>query len=158
MVSGFSTVDIKHLKSIDSSPIIPFLRENIETIQKVRIASSYYPRESPDPDILKANQTLHSIEITENSSKIVSILQRFRHLGHLKALKTISLGLEDRMEYVSPSTTNAADSTKLDAILSQAVDGLDHIHTEHPLDVGLIGSLLPSVGEKVAVHVHREEP
>ncbi|KAJ7238879.1 hypothetical protein C8J57DRAFT_1528447 [Mycena rebaudengoi] len=123
MVSGFSTVDIKHLKSlvIDSSPIIPFLRENTETIQKVRIASSYCPalsttdhtgpRESPDPDILKANQTVHSIEITENGFRIISILQRFGHL---------------------------ADWTKLDAILSQAVDGLDHIHTEHPLDVGLI--------------------
>ncbi|KAJ7266629.1 hypothetical protein C8J57DRAFT_1617777 [Mycena rebaudengoi] len=81
MVSGFSTVDIKYLKSlvIDSSPIIPFLRENTETIQEVRINSSYYPR-APDPDILKANQTLHSIKITENNSRIVPILQRFGHL------------------------------------------------------------------------------
>jgi hypothetical protein len=88
MVSGFSTVDIKHLKSLvsNSSPIIPLLRVNAQTIQKVRIIL-YCPfdcpslsfalltrinnsdlREPHDPDVLKGNQTLHMIEITENSS------------------------------------------------------------------------------------------
>jgi hypothetical protein len=111
----------------------------------------------PDPDILKGNQTLHLIEITEHSSGMASALQQFGHLGHLKALKTMSLDFTDNWRVGSP---NAADWTKLDAILSSAVDGLEdiHIHTEHPLDVELIRSLLPSVGENIAVHVHTEMP
>ncbi|KAJ7266614.1 hypothetical protein C8J57DRAFT_376158 [Mycena rebaudengoi] len=161
IVSGFSTVDIKHLKSLitNSSPIIPLLRANAQTIQKVRITPSYYLRvlQLPDPDILKGNQTLHSIDIAEDSSKMASALQQFGHLGHLKALKTISLDFADRVKHVS---SNAADWTKLDAILSSAVNGLEdiHIHTEHLLDVELIRSLLPSVGEKIAVHIHQKLP
>ncbi|KAJ7261082.1 hypothetical protein C8J57DRAFT_1232637 [Mycena rebaudengoi] len=107
IVSGFSTVDIKHLKSLVTkfSPIIPLLK--------------------------------------------------FGHLCHLKVLKTISLDFADRVKYVS---SNTEDWTKLDAILSQAVDGLEdiHLHTEHPLDAGLIRSLLPSVGRKIGVHVHKK--
>ncbi|KAJ7293034.1 hypothetical protein C8J57DRAFT_1210697 [Mycena rebaudengoi] len=55
----------------------------------------------------------------------------------------------DKAEYASPSTE--ADWPELDILLSPAVDGLEdiHIHTEYPLDVGLIRSLLPSVGEKI---------
>ncbi|KAJ7238862.1 hypothetical protein C8J57DRAFT_111781 [Mycena rebaudengoi] len=180
IVSGFSTVDIKHLKSLitNSSPIIPLLRANAQTIQKVRITPSYCPfncpslsfalltrtentdlrvLQLPDPDILNGNQTLHSIDIAEDSSKMASALQQFGHLGHLKALKTISLDFADRVKHVS---SNAADWTKLDAILSSAVNGLEdiHIHTEHLLDVELIRSLLPSVGEKIAVHIHQKLP
>jgi hypothetical protein len=43
IVSGFSTVDIKHLKSLvinSSSPIIPLLRANAQTIQKARVSFS----------------------------------------------------------------------------------------------------------------------
>ncbi|KAJ7266721.1 hypothetical protein C8J57DRAFT_1717998 [Mycena rebaudengoi] len=159
IVSGFSTVDIKHLKSlvIIFSPIIPLLKANAQTVQKVRIIS-YYPREPPDPDVLKGNQTLHMIGITESSFWMASALQQFGRLGHLKALKTISLDFTDRAEYASPSTE--VDWTKIDAILSSAVDELEdiHIHTEHPLDVEFIRSLLPSVGEKIAVHVHQKLP
>ncbi|KAJ7238027.1 hypothetical protein C8J57DRAFT_1529018 [Mycena rebaudengoi] len=157
MMSGFSTVDIKHLKSlviVDSS-IIPLLKETAETIHKVRVSvHPTPPRELPDPDILKGNQTLHMIEINEDISKMVSILQQFGHLSHLIALKTISLDFMDTAEDASPST--AADWPELDAILSPAVDRLEdiHIHTEHLLDVGLVKSLLPSVGEKIALHVH----
>ncbi|KAJ7260289.1 hypothetical protein C8J57DRAFT_1338685 [Mycena rebaudengoi] len=158
MVSGFSTVDIKHLKSLvsNSSPIIPLLRVNAQTIQKVRIIL-YYLREPHDPDVLKGNQTLHMIEITENSSWMASALQQFGHFGHLKALKTISFDFTDRAEAASPST--AADWPELDAILSPVVDGLEdiHIHSEHPLDVELIRSLLPSIGEKTAMHIHQKK-
>jgi hypothetical protein len=48
------------------------------------------------------------------------------------------------------------DWPKLDAILAQAVDGLEDIHifivtnSEHPPGQELIRSLLPSVGEKIA--------
>jgi hypothetical protein len=114
--------------------------------------------EPPDPDILKGNQTLHLIEITEYGSVIVFILQQFGHLDHLRGLKTISLDFTDEAIYASPRTE--VDWPELDAILSPAVDGLEdiHIHSEHPLDVELIRSLLPSVGEKTAVHVHLKLP
>ncbi|KAJ7261101.1 hypothetical protein C8J57DRAFT_1635717 [Mycena rebaudengoi] len=104
IVSGFSIVDINHLKSLVTkfSLIIPLLKP-------------------PDPDILKGNQTLHIIEIIEYSYKMASALQQFGHLCHLKVLKTISLDFADRVKYVS---SNTEDWTKLDAILSQAVDGL----------------------------------
>ncbi|KAJ7266618.1 hypothetical protein C8J57DRAFT_1617758 [Mycena rebaudengoi] len=160
IVSGFSTVDIKHLKSlvVDFSHIIPLLRANAQTIQKVRASFPRDPMEPLDPDILKGNQTLHSIEIAEDSSEMVSALQQFGRLGHLKALKTISLDFTD-VKYSISSTINA-DWSKLDAILFPAVNGLEdiHIHSEHPLDVELIRSLLPSVGEKTAVHVHKKMP
>ncbi|KAJ7260279.1 hypothetical protein C8J57DRAFT_485608 [Mycena rebaudengoi] len=162
MLSGFSTVDIKHLKSLiihSSSPITPLLRENAQTIQKVRITSSYHVRasEPPDPDILKGNQTLHLIEITEHRFWMASALRKFGHLGHLKALKTMFLDFTDSWRVGS---LNAADWTELDAILSQAVDGLEdiHIHTEQPRDAGLGRSLLPSVRREIAVHVHRQLP
>ncbi|KAJ7266708.1 hypothetical protein C8J57DRAFT_376780 [Mycena rebaudengoi] len=180
IVSGFSTVDIKHLKSLVTkiSPIIPLLKANAQTIQKVQASLPRGPfnspslslshcltgtnntdmMEPPNPDILKGNQTLHLIEITAYCSVIVSILQQFGHLGHLKALKTISLDFMDDAEDGSPSTK--VDWTKLDTILSPAVDVLEdiHIHTKYPLDVGLIRSLLPSVGEKTAVHIHLKLP
>jgi hypothetical protein len=181
MLSGFSTVDIKHLKSLiihSSSPITPLLRENAQTIQKVRITSSYRlfncpsvsfalltrtentdvrASEPPDPDILKGNQTLHLIEITEHRFWMASALRKFGHLGHLKALKTMFLDFTDSWRVGS---LNAADWTELDAILSQAVDGLEdiHIHTEQPRDAGLGRSLLPSVRREIAVHVHRQLP
>jgi hypothetical protein len=112
-------------------------------------------REPSDPNILEDNQTLHLIEITEDVSWMASALQQFGHLGHLKALKTISLDLSDRFTSAS-SSADAVDWAKLDAMLAEAVDGLEdiHIHTERPLDVGRIRSLLPSVREKIAVHVH----
>ncbi|KAJ7266723.1 hypothetical protein C8J57DRAFT_1617944 [Mycena rebaudengoi] len=159
IVSGFSTIDIKHLKSLVTkySPIIPLLKVNAQTIQKIRASFCWHSMEPPDPDILKGNQTLHTIEITEYGSVVASILQQFGHLGHLRALKTISLDFADE---VKDDSSNAADWTKLDAILSSAVDGLEdiHIHTEHPLGVEFIRSLLPSVGEKIAVHVHQKLP
>ncbi|KAJ7260283.1 hypothetical protein C8J57DRAFT_1720216 [Mycena rebaudengoi] len=76
---------------------------------------------------------------------MASALRKFGHLGHLKALKTMSLDFTDSWGVGSP---NEADWTELDAILSQAVDGLEdiHIHTEQPRDAGLVRSLLPSVG------------
>ncbi|KAJ7266666.1 hypothetical protein C8J57DRAFT_376480 [Mycena rebaudengoi] len=162
MLPGFSTVDIKHLKSLiihSSSPITPLLRANAQTIQKVRITSSYHVRasEPPDPDILKGNQMLHLIEITEHRFWMASALRKFGHLGHLKALKTMFLDFTDSW---GVGSLNAADWTELDAILSQAVDGLEdiHIHTEQPRDAGLVRSLLPSVRREIAVHVHRQLP
>ncbi|KAJ7266696.1 hypothetical protein C8J57DRAFT_1229258 [Mycena rebaudengoi] len=159
-MSSFSTVGIKHLKSLvtNSFPIIPLLKVNAQTIQKVRISASHYPVEPPDPDILKGNQTLHLIEITEDSSGMASALQQFGHHGHLKALKTISL---DFIGNAEDASSNTAGWTKLDAILSPAVEWLEdiHIHIEQPLDLGLIRSLLPSVGGgEIAVHVHRKLP
>ncbi|KAJ7266717.1 hypothetical protein C8J57DRAFT_1469834 [Mycena rebaudengoi] len=129
IVSGFSTVDIKHLKSLVANflPAIPLLRANAQTIQTIQITLSYYLRVlgPPDPGILKGNQTLRSIEIAEHSSRMISIFQQFGHLGHLKALKTISLDFADEAEYVS---SNTVDWPELDAILSPAVDGLEDIH------------------------------
>jgi hypothetical protein len=42
MVSSFSTVDIKHLRSLQlvSTPLFPLLKVNAQTLQKVRIAYS----------------------------------------------------------------------------------------------------------------------
>ncbi|KAJ7266675.1 hypothetical protein C8J57DRAFT_1617852 [Mycena rebaudengoi] len=127
MVSSFSTVDIKHLKSlvVHFSRLIPLLRVNAQTIQKVRASFSKDPVEPPDPDILKGNQTLHLIEITEDSSEMASALQQFGHLGHLKTLKAISL---DFMDNAEDASSNAAGWTKLDAILSPAVEWLEDIH------------------------------
>ncbi|KAJ7278200.1 hypothetical protein C8J57DRAFT_1713121 [Mycena rebaudengoi] len=150
MVSSFSTVDIRHLTSliVTSTHIIPLLRVNAQTIQKVQSCFSLN-LEAADPDILKGNRTLYLIEVTTHSSYMVSSLRQFGDLGHLKALRTVSL------DFVDCDGTDYVDWPKLDAILAQAVDGLEdlHIHIvtsrEHPPD---IRSLLPSVRGKIAVN------
>jgi hypothetical protein len=105
-----------------------------------------------DPDILKGNRTLYLIEVTTHSSYMVSSLRQFGDLGHLKALRTVSL------DFVDCDGTDYVDWPKLDAILAQAVDRLEDIHIhiatsrKHPPD---IRSLLPSVRGKIAVLVRR---
>ncbi|KAJ7266838.1 hypothetical protein C8J57DRAFT_1718067 [Mycena rebaudengoi] len=139
MVSNFSTVDIRHLTSliVTSTHIIPLLRVNAQTIQKVQSCFSLNLK-AADPDILKGNRTLYLIE--------------FGDLGHLKALRTVSL------DFVDCDGTDYVDWPKLDAILAQAVDRLEDIHIhiatsrKHPPD---IRSLLPSVRGKIAVLVRR---
>ncbi|KAJ7266839.1 hypothetical protein C8J57DRAFT_378068 [Mycena rebaudengoi] len=152
MVSSFSTVDINHLQSLNvtSTHMIPLLKANAQTIQKVRIFFPHYLRKTADPDTLKA---LRSIKITGHSFTMVSALQQFGDLGHLKALRTVTLNFVDKSRL---DRIHGIDWPKLDAILAQAVDGLEDIHifimtsSEHPPDQGLIRSLLPSVEEKIA--------
>ncbi|KAJ7266650.1 hypothetical protein C8J57DRAFT_1510755 [Mycena rebaudengoi] len=127
-------VDVPHevrvvLESLElelETNVVDATPANAQTIQKVRASFPRDPMEPLDPDILKGNQTLHSIEIAEDSSEMVSALQQFGRLGYLKALKTISLDFTDRVKYASPSTV--VDWPELDAILSPAVDGLEDIH------------------------------
>jgi hypothetical protein len=51
LVSSFSAVDIKHLHSLVlvSTPLLPLLKANAQTLQKVRITLSDGPLNSPKP-------------------------------------------------------------------------------------------------------------
>ncbi|KAJ7266833.1 hypothetical protein C8J57DRAFT_1469885 [Mycena rebaudengoi] len=160
IVSSFSIVDINHLQSLNvtSTHMIPLLKANAETIQKVQIFFPHYLKETADPDTLKA---LRSIEITGHSFTMVSALQQFGDLGHLKALRTVTLRFADRS---SLDRIHGIDWPKLDAILAQAVDGLEDIHiriltsSEHPPDEGLISSMLPSVRGNIAAPGSQKMP
>ncbi|KAJ7278201.1 hypothetical protein C8J57DRAFT_1465405 [Mycena rebaudengoi] len=144
MVSSFSTVDINHLQSLNVTST------HDSTPQSKCTNNSKNLRKTADPDTLKA---LRSIKITGHSFTMVSALQQFGDLGHLKALKTVTLNFVDKSRL---DRIHGIDWPKLDAILAQAVDGLEDIHifivtsSEHTPGQGLIRSLLPSVGEKIA--------
>ncbi|KAJ7292650.1 hypothetical protein C8J57DRAFT_1490151 [Mycena rebaudengoi] len=156
IVSSFSTVDIKHIRSmvLISTPMLPLLMANAQTLQKVRIV--YSPGEPFGPDISAANQTLRSIEVKENNYNIASSLQVFGYLGHLKALKTISLHFA-APHWDADDGGNVVDWPKLNASLAQAGDALEDVffsaysNTRALPDLVRVKQRLPSVATKISI-------
>jgi hypothetical protein len=117
------------------------------------------------PDISAANQTLRSIEVKENNYNIASSLQVFGYLGHLKALKTISLHLIEDLSYDDGWKEGEVDWPKLNAILAQAGDGLADVFISAHSDTGSLPDLafvmqqLPSVAGKISNinHTHARD-
>ncbi|KAJ7277911.1 hypothetical protein C8J57DRAFT_1308207 [Mycena rebaudengoi] len=145
MVSSFSTVDIKHLKSlvVASTPMFALLKANVQTLQKVRIVSS---DESPfDFGILEGNQTLHRIEIVDVDRDLASSLQLFGPLGHLKALRTISF-------HLWKGSWDAVEWTKLNTILAGAGDRIENVYLSaySESDLALVTQRLPAVAGQIS--------
>ncbi|KAJ7279327.1 hypothetical protein C8J57DRAFT_132537 [Mycena rebaudengoi] len=156
MVSSFSTVDIKHLQSLVlvSTPMFALLKVNAQTLQKVRIAFS---EETPfDLDILEGNQTLRSIDVMEVDGSMAPCLRLFGPLGHLKALKTISLHFVQAAFDVD-NDRNEVDWQKLNTSLTQAGDGFEAVfvsaysETDEPPDLAYVKQRLPSVAGKISL-------
>ncbi|KAJ7251751.1 hypothetical protein C8J57DRAFT_1520559 [Mycena rebaudengoi] len=105
MLSTFSRLDIRHLRSlhvVGYTPLIPLLRVNSRTLQKVRCIQP--DTELSDPDILENNTSLHHIDVAECASAMADAVKVFGNLRHLMALQTVSLrfpyerfGLDDHM-------------------------------------------------------------
>ncbi|KAJ7290313.1 hypothetical protein C8J57DRAFT_1705742 [Mycena rebaudengoi] len=154
LVSSFSAVDIKHLHSLVlvSTPLLPLLKANAQTLQKVRIAFS---NEIPfDPDVLAGNQSLRCIEVNDVDCDLAFSLQLFGPLSQLKALKTISLHLATDLD--ADNGWNVVDWTKLNALLAQAGAGLEDVFlsiyspTGAAPDLALVKQRLPAVAGKIS--------
>ncbi|KAJ7290317.1 hypothetical protein C8J57DRAFT_1611069 [Mycena rebaudengoi] len=136
LVSSFSAVDIKHLHSLVlvRMPLLPLLKANAQTLQKIRIV--FPNKTSFDSDILAGNQTLRCIEVKDVDCNLVSSLQLFGSLFHLKALKTISLHLATDLD--------ADDGWDADVFLSA------YSPTGAPADLALVKKRLPAVAGKIS--------
>jgi hypothetical protein len=170
MLEAFSTVDIRHLRSLsvhNGTPIIPLFKENAQSLQKFRCSfpngassssASYLfnkneTAEQVDPDISGDNTGLRTIELEQPIAEMASTLQLF---GSLKALKTVKLHFSDL--YFDGSSIADESWKDLDTILGQTGDNLEEVHisanteTGSPPDLGNVQLRLPSVSGKIRVH------
>ncbi|KAJ7290319.1 hypothetical protein C8J57DRAFT_340175 [Mycena rebaudengoi] len=137
LVSSFS-VDVKHLHSLVlvSTPLLPLLKANAQTLQKVRIAF------------------LNEIEIGDVDCDLASSLQLFGPLSQLKALKTISLHVATDLDV--RDRWNVMDWGKLNALLAQAGAGLEDVFfsayspSGAPPDLALVKQRLPAVAGRIS--------
>jgi hypothetical protein len=108
------------------------------------------------PGILENNTSLRDIDIIENYLFMAASLSVFGNLGHLMALRTISLHFDDRL----PEKMVAQAWTNLDAVLAQARDTLKEVNIyaptdkawRTPLDIAVMRGRLPSVAGKITVY------
>jgi hypothetical protein len=111
-----------------------------------------------DPDIFAGNTSLRSIGVIEPNDDMASSLKAFGNLGHLTALKTISLHFNDP---VVDFPLGVDGWGGLDAILTQAGDGLQDVRIyafadgmyENLPELAAVDSWLPSVAGRISVHI-----
>ncbi|KAJ7266169.1 hypothetical protein C8J57DRAFT_1329459 [Mycena rebaudengoi] len=160
VLATFSAVDIRHLRDlyVERTPsAMPLLAANTQTIQKVQYCFSD-GKDMKDADILAGNTSLHSIEVIEPNDDMASSLKAFGNLGHLTALKTISLHFNDPVVDFPPGVDGWGE---LDAILTQAGDGLQDVRIyafadgmyENLPELAAVDSWLPSVAGRISVHI-----
>ncbi|KAJ7218904.1 hypothetical protein C8J57DRAFT_1537265 [Mycena rebaudengoi] len=163
MLSSFTTLDIKHLRSLDVqmwTPLIPLLKANARTVQKVRY---YLPDpEDSDPHILENNTSLRHIEITQGNTDMVNSLRVFGDLGHLMALRTVSLRFQDHFSSFNDVMAKELWAD-LDKVLAQARDTLEDVqihmpitkrwHISVPASLALLRGWLPSVAGKISLQL-----
>ncbi|KAJ7231331.1 hypothetical protein C8J57DRAFT_181639 [Mycena rebaudengoi] len=158
IAAAFALVDVTHLRCLKVSSMrvaTPIFKANAQTIQQVR---GFFPDETSDiwdPDILKGNKSLRSIDVLAINSTMPSILRDFGDFSHLSALTNISLHFS---EMLNRSISNAAMWAALDAILAPASDSIEvQIYgvtdADTPPDLALVKSWLPSVAAKISVHL-----
>jgi hypothetical protein len=176
MLSSFTTLDITHLRSLDVSmwtPLIPLLKANAQTVQKVRCLQlpdifRVFPTpmdgwsevEHTDPHILENNTSLRHIDITQDDAGMVGSLRLFGDLGQLVALRTVSLRFYIYNCLADDVTQEAW--AELDRVLAQARDTLENVqiymplytNTQHTLarDLVLLPGWLPSVAGKISLN------
>ncbi|KAJ7253598.1 hypothetical protein C8J57DRAFT_1519327 [Mycena rebaudengoi] len=157
IAANFTIVDVHHLHYLEviGAPLVPLLTASAQTIREVRNANSNGWK--VDQDILEGNTTLHSIEINDVSSNMASTLKEFGHLGHLTALKTISLHFTDTLIFDDISD-KLVDWRELDETMAQAGVGLEDVRISNYPDTGsrpelaLVRERLPSVAGKISIH------
>ncbi|KAJ7277858.1 hypothetical protein C8J57DRAFT_1579516 [Mycena rebaudengoi] len=154
MLSSFSMLDTKHLRSLDSDMVavlIPLLKANAGTVQK------------GDPNILENvlenNMILHHIDIIQHNAGMADSLKIFGNLGHLAALQTVSLHFYDQFGGPEDKMTHEAWA-ELDGVLAQAGDTLKAVHIHAccndksgliPPDLARARGWLLSVAGKISV-------
>jgi hypothetical protein len=178
MLAYFSAVDIRHLMSLEVHSMLSaglLLAANAHTIQRVRYHficgshSALIPRSKDiadtitdpghdveDPDILAGNTSLRSIEVIEPNADMASSLKAFGNLGHLTALKTISLHFNDGLDEFPLGVDGWGD---LDPIFTQAGNSLQDVRIyafadrlcENVPELAAVDSWLPSVAGRISV-------
>ncbi|KAJ7292508.1 hypothetical protein C8J57DRAFT_1490012 [Mycena rebaudengoi] len=186
MLSSFTMLDIKHLRSLDVSmwtPMIPFLKANAQTVQKVHcflperasicpifrvfqtLMDGWGEVERRDPHILENNTSLRHIDITQWNVDMANSLRVFGDLGHLMALRTVSLRFQDQFGSFDDEMTKESWAD-LDKVLARARDTQEAVEIYVPIykrwhipvpDLAPLRSWLPSVARKISLHKIKEE-
>ncbi|KAJ7218186.1 hypothetical protein C8J57DRAFT_1482850 [Mycena rebaudengoi] len=159
IAANFTVVDVQHLHYLEviGAPVMPLLKASAQTIQEVRSSYSNVQGWTVDQNILEGNTTLHYIEISHVHAHIVFTLRQFGHLGHLTALKTISLHFNHTLAFDDISD-KAVDWPALDATIALAGVGLEDVRisaysvTGSQPDLALVRERLPSVAGHISVH------
>ncbi|KAJ7232377.1 hypothetical protein C8J57DRAFT_1729871 [Mycena rebaudengoi] len=158
IIAAFRAVDIKHLRSLDiqsMSSARPLLLANAHTIERVRYRFwDFYGDFVAAPDLLAGNASLQFIEIIEPCVNLVGTLAFFGNLGHLAALRRISLLFADEL------LANSFEWDWLNSILAQAGGSLEGVHfykCHHNFfakmpSVAEMRDRLPSVAKLIHVH------
>jgi hypothetical protein len=181
MLSTFSVLDIRHLRSLrvgPFNPLIPLLRVNSGTLERVQYYVPFRPyhlfpripnpdgKTGPlsDPDILETNTRLRHIDLGTDTLCMADGLKVFGNLRHLMALHTVSLHFDDQFGTVADEMRDEV-WVDLNEVLAQVRDTLKEVeiyaHTDKkkciPPDLALLRSLLPSVAQKISVYPTEEE-
>ncbi|KAJ7251908.1 hypothetical protein C8J57DRAFT_1351738 [Mycena rebaudengoi] len=164
ILAGFKAVDIRHLRYLNiERTFFPkaLLAANKQTIQKLRYCFLFLtPGEQLDPNILAGNTSLRSIEIVESNNDVGITLSTFGNLGHLTALRTVSLHFNSSLGNQPLAPNFPATLTQLNTLFRQAGNALEDVriyafaNRVHELvpDLGTARSWLPSVASKLSVH------
>ncbi|KAJ7278791.1 hypothetical protein C8J57DRAFT_148622 [Mycena rebaudengoi] len=158
IVAAFALVDVTHLRCLKVSRMrvaTPIFKANAQTIQQVQ---GFFPDETSDivdPDILKGNRSLQSIDVLAINSTMPSILRDFGDFSHLSALTNISLHFS---EMLICSIYAEAMWANLDAILAPVGNSIEvqiygMTDADTPPDLALVKSWLPSVTAQISVHL-----
>ncbi|KAJ7748229.1 hypothetical protein B0H14DRAFT_2984100 [Mycena olivaceomarginata] len=162
MLESFSTVDIKHLKSLSffySSPN-GLLRANAGSLQKLRINHTCaFAEFEIDPDILTSANYLSSIELEGYSVEAIA-LPLLGNLANLKALTRIQIVLSHYF-YENRREAGVQRWAEVDAFLVRAHGAEVHIYGSYenqdgmgPQNVEDVKKLLPLVSSSGRLHVY----
>ncbi|KAJ7269527.1 hypothetical protein C8J57DRAFT_1508700 [Mycena rebaudengoi] len=164
LVHTFTTVDIRHLRSLDlrlgdCNVLKTLLKASALTIEEVTlrgIADRGYGDvvEDPEPDMLEGNNVLRTIEIRHSRvCDTVTALRFFGILRNLRSLKTITLDIsrmksEDEAHW---KTLDAlfADSGELLSVLSL------HVQMK-ALDKELVTRMLPTISGRAIMDLEEK--
>ncbi|KAJ7430520.1 hypothetical protein B0H11DRAFT_2135344 [Mycena galericulata] len=167
MLDFFTTVDIKHLKSLSLTgwPVPALLRANAGSIQTVKIVECYFEDEEDEIDedeidaILACDNRLSFIDIEGRDAELVHLsLYPLGRLQNLKVLKTIRISFS----HLLPRATFVENAhwEQLDALLMQVHSDVEvnmHVGFDSRTragDVELVRKCLPLLSGRGLLHVH----
>jgi hypothetical protein len=177
LLSVFRVVDLTRLRSLDvgmGTPLLPLLKASSRTVKKVRYSfppglskpfSSFQTLtdgsagEHSDANILENNTSLHHIDVTASNNDMADTLKVFGDLGHLMALRTLSLHFANPIHCLD-ANMGEEEWRALDEVLTQAGDSLKAVQIyahmdknyKRAPDLALLCELLPSVARKISLY------
>ncbi|KAF8169858.1 hypothetical protein K438DRAFT_1854785 [Mycena galopus ATCC 62051] len=166
MLECFTTVDIKHLKSLSSAaactPIASILRASACSICNVTIDKCLESRsysDNLDPNILACENNLNTINVHAMVlEEVLTSLPLFGHLENLPALNTIRIVLRGRLDRRSHKLE---EWEELEALLSHTLTADiniygsfgDRANRMEAIDIETVRKWLPSLSSSGRLHI-----